>query len=133
MDVAKQFVTLTVGPEVAQTEPSTVDSILPHTKPEVPVVCLLPFDVQDTQSAVLEVKTSAVAQGRSFFSVSLVDDQSLDNLLIQLPNFIGNGTWVAVGHCHFSPNWHQVLASLIKVNYVTMLGSCSHYIFEGEI
>lgn len=96
--------------------PSRMELIFSHTKPTVPVVCMMPEGPTDNLDCLqADIRAAAEARGRDVQGISLVDQATLEELLSQLPQLMAEGTWVVLHHCHIFPNWKDILDSLVQV------------------
>lgn len=112
-----------LGAGLSTPQSLSVDSLLPHTSPQVPVLCMLPppppvssvcSDSSPNPVALLEI--AAGQMKRKFHSFALLNEEYLDELMVDLTQLACEDGWVVVEHCHFCSNWQQVLQQIVQVN-----------------
>ena len=112
-EVAKDFVLHMFGAQFIRTHPNTISSILPHTKPSVPVLCYC----SNTHTFAPCLKLAASQRDIEVHSIALIDKSHLDDLLSQLPDLVQEGRWLIIEHCHMCSESPDMLESIAKVPY----------------
>ena len=100
----------------------SVDSLLPHTSPQTPTLCMLPPTPPlssacsaSSSNPVTLLEAAAAQMKRKFLSFALLNEEHSDELMVELSQLACEDSWVVVEHCHLYSNWQQVLKQIIKV------------------
>ena len=80
-----------------------------------------PPSVNHHTAAVASIEAASQAREKRLQLVSVVEGESVETLLSQLPQFMSEGCWVAVEQCHLCNDWKEMLESLFQVSYFYMI------------
>ena len=114
---------LTVGAEVTLSQSFSVESLLPHTLPRLPTICMLPPSNMTTGNGAYGDPLSLLEETarqlkRKIFSFSLFDRGHVDELLMELPGLATEDTWVVLEHTQLYSNCKNVLQQIVQVSLV---------------
>ena len=104
----------------------SMDSLLPLTSPQTPVLCMLPPAASSAtcpasnSNPVALLEAAAAQMKRKFLSFALLDEEHLDDLMVELSQVACEDSWVVVEHCHLYNNSKQALQQIIKVHTCTL-------------
>ena len=111
-----------LGAGLSTSQPLSVDLLLPHTSPQIPILCMLPppSSAGDgcSSSSANPVSLLEVAAGqmrRKLHSFTLLNKEHSDELMMELTHMAGEDIWVVIQHCHLYSNWQQVLQNIVQV------------------
>ena len=120
---------MNLGAGLSVSQSLSIDSLLPHTSPRAPVLCMLPPTPPATSSAASSASTShnpvalleaaAAQMKRKFLSFALLDEDHSDELMVELSQLAHEGSWVVVEHCQLYSKWRQALQQIMKVRTYT--------------
>lgn len=112
------------------TQSFSIDSLLPHTSSQVPILCMLPPPTPTLTSdhqlqghsnnhclsplALLEAAASRLK--KRLVSFALIDKEHLDEFLVELAQLTSEGSWVVIEHCHLYSHWQDMLQHILQVS-----------------
>lgn len=117
------FIVIVIGPEVVLPQSFSVDSLLPHTSPQAPTLCVLPPSLTDgacynesLNKPLTLLQSSASKLNRRFCSFTLFDKEHSDEFLAELTQLATEDNWVVLEHCHLFSSWQDVLKQISQVS-----------------
>ena len=128
--VCEDLVVMILGAGLSVPQSLSVDSLLPHTSPQIPILCMLPPSPPPPPASSATAAAACSASGhnpvtlleaaaaqmkRKFLSFTLLNEEHSDELMVELSQVACEESWVVVEHCHLHDNWKQVLQQVIKV------------------
>ena len=126
--VCNDFVVLVVGPEVVFPQCFSLNSLLPHTSPQVPTLCMLPPSLADgvcynesLNKPLALLQSSASEMHRRFYSFTLLDKEHSDEFLVELTQLAAEDNWVVLQHCHLLSSWRDVLKQISQVSILLIV------------
>ena len=119
-----------LGAGLSVSQSLSVDSLLPHTSPRAPVLCMLPptppaaslaaSSASASHNPVALLEAAAAQMKRKFLSFALLDEDHSDELMVELSQLAREGSWVVVEHCQLYSKWRLVLQQIVKVCTYTL-------------
>ena len=123
--VCDDFVVMILGTGLSTAQSLSIDSLLPHTVPQIPILCMLPLSTPTTDGCsssgtttdhVALLETAANLMKRRLHSFSLLSRKHCDQFMVELTQLASEDCWVVIKHCHLYSNWRQVLQQIIQVH-----------------
>ena len=114
---------LVVGAEVTFNQSFSVDSLLPHTSPQVPTLCMLPPSLTGGEGCSYSAKkpldlleASANQMNRGLHRFTPFDKEHSDEFLVELAQLVNEDNWVVLEQCHLFDEWQGVLQQVSQVH-----------------
>lgn len=128
--VCEDFVVMILGAGLSVSQSLSVDSLLPHTSPRAPVLCMLPptspaaslaaSSASASHNPVALLEAAAAQMKRNFLSFALLDEDHSDELMVELSQLAREGSWVVVEHCQLYSKWRKALQQIMMVRTYTL-------------
>lgn len=116
--VCEDFVVMILGAGLSTPQSLSVNLLLPHSSPQVPILCMLPPTSAcsaNSLNPVALLETAAGKMKRRFHSFALLNEEDSDELMVELSQLACEDCWVVVEHFHLYSNWQQVLKQIVQV------------------